>query len=47
MSTTTNVQSSSIRVTTGRIQDVRFVDDDNVMLAVISDCAYQDIRLPR
>lgn len=47
MSTTTNLQSSSIRVTSGRIQDARFVDDVNVMLAVRSNCSYPVIPLPR
>lgn len=47
MSTTTKFQSSSIRMTSGRIQDARFVDDGHVMLVVRSNCAYQDIPWPR
>ena len=38
MSTTESVRFAGIHPSPGRVQDVKFVDDENIMLAVIGEC---------
>ena len=37
MSSTRSVYSAHIKVSCGTIQDVKFVDDENMMLAIVDD----------
>ena len=38
MSTTESVRFAYIHPSPGRVQDVKFVDDESIMLAVIGEC---------
>ena len=40
MSDTKSVEYVDIHPSSGKIQDVRFVDDENIMLAVVRECKY-------
>ena len=40
MSDTESVSYVDIHPSSGKIQDVRFVDDENIMLAVVRECKY-------
>ena len=45
ISTTTNLQRACIEVMRAQIQDAKFVDDVNLMLAVKGECEINDIDL--
>ena len=45
ISTTTNLQRACIEVLRAQIQDAKFVDDVNLMLAVKGECAFNDVDL--
>lgn len=40
MSNTESVQYAHIHPATGKVQDVKFVDDQNIILAVVGECQY-------
>ena len=45
ISTTTNLQRACIEVMRAQIQDAKFVDDVNLMLAVKGECAFNHVDL--
>lgn len=47
MSDTKSVNYVDIHPSSGKIQDVRFVDDENIMLAVVGECKYLQVLYNR
>ena len=45
MSSTQSVYYAHLKVSPGTIQDVKFVDDENIMLAIVDDCKFIDAHL--